>query len=392
MVVLSRGMAVFRELGGFPSGDLWVGLCMSLRTTSGWKEVNTGLASQKPVQEVILKPINLSLPCKCEPLPHLVCNTSPAHLRMVATDFQRKLDEASKRKLGTLRMEARRGKSKSEQAGKDIILERREAWVEFTQSFHPAWEVAPESLQQLRSLVSCKQGGPSTSGAPSASAALAPSTGAGTPAPEAEAALQRLLRTSASEAEAKRSLQTLSMILQNLLSHPTQEKYKARGAKEMGVDVGSVIDREMRTTWESWEASALNCTVGCIHYPRFLECHKCTLSTHPWCFSRAKVPQVFHSRMLSTDSMLFASTRQEVSASSARFRETFEASDGAAAELLKLAGFQSPGNEQGFCMVFLDIVNACHTHSALKDHTLNHFIVLHGSGVRASFQPGSFGI
>ncbi|CAK9039838.1 unnamed protein product, partial [Durusdinium trenchii] len=144
--------------------------------------------------------------------------------QMVATDFQRKLDEASKRKLGTLRM-----------------------------------EVAPESLQQLRSLVSCKQGGPSTSGAPSASAALAPSTGAGTPAPEAEAALQRLLRTSASEAEAKRSLQTLSMILQNLLSHPTQEKYK------------------------------------------------------------------------------------EVSASSARFRETFEASDGAAAELLKLAGFQQEG-------------------------------------------------
>lgn len=42
---------------------------------------------------------------------------------------------------------------------------------------------------------------------------------------DAETALQQLLR-GANAAEAKKALQTLSMILQNLTSHPTQEKYK----------------------------------------------------------------------------------------------------------------------------------------------------------------------
>ena len=44
---------------------------------------------------------------------------------------------------------------------------------------------------------------------------------------DAETALQQLLR-GANAAEAKKALQTLSMILQNLTSHPTQEKYKVR--------------------------------------------------------------------------------------------------------------------------------------------------------------------
>ena len=45
---------------------------------------------------------------------------------------------------------------------------------------------------------------------------------------DAETALQQLLR-GANAAEAKKALQTLSMMLQNLTSHPTQEKYKVRG-------------------------------------------------------------------------------------------------------------------------------------------------------------------
>lgn len=44
---------------------------------------------------------------------------------------------------------------------------------------------------------------------------------------DAETALQQLLR-GANAAEAKKALQTLSMMLQNLTSHPTQEKYKVR--------------------------------------------------------------------------------------------------------------------------------------------------------------------
>ena len=109
--------------------------------------------------------------------------------RTVATDFQRKLDEASKRKLANSRM-----------------------------------EVAPESLQQLRSLVTCSL--------PSKTDERERLTRArGEVPPEAETALQQLLKQS-SEAEAKRSLQTLSMILQNLVSHPTQEKYKAGGKLE----------------------------------------------------------------------------------------------------------------------------------------------------------------
>lgn len=75
-------------------------------------------------------------------------------LRMVATNFQRKLEEVSRRK-GVHRM-----------------------------------EVAPESLQQLRSLVSCRV---------------------------EEVQLKKL---------DKRTLQTVAMMLQKLTSHPKEEKYK----------------------------------------------------------------------------------------------------------------------------------------------------------------------
>ncbi|CAJ1365871.1 unnamed protein product [Effrenium voratum] len=134
--------------------------------------------------------------------------------QVAAVDFHRKLDEAWKRKPTVSRM-----------------------------------EVAPESMQMLRSLVSCQSRRDSSEN--------------GAKALSADAALQQLLRGAPGAPgtpRGKRSLQTLSMILQNLMDNPGQEKF------------------------------------------------------------------------------------QEVNALSARFRETFEGTSGAAGQLLRLAGFEQQGD------------------------------------------------
>lgn len=116
-------------------------------------------------------------------------------------------------------------------------------------------EISPESLQMLRSMI-----------APvSTSNGTCPSLGAGSNGDsealrhwfgQVESHLRRLLRSAGSKAEAKKHLQTTSLIVHNLVANPTQEKYR------------------------------------------------------------------------------------EVNTSSARVRETFSGSDGGAAELLQLAGFE----------------------------------------------------
>lgn len=104
--------------------------------------------------------------------------------QMAAADFQWKLDEACKRKVTTSRM-----------------------------------ELASESLQMLRSLVAGRTAGSLENGD-------APKENWPRWFEKADAAVQGLLRTASTAAEARRCIQTLSMILQNLVANPGQERYR----------------------------------------------------------------------------------------------------------------------------------------------------------------------
>eukprot|EP00439_Symbiodinium_sp_Y106_P022833 s5837_g2.t2 len=107
--------------------------------------------------------------------------------QMAAADFQRKLDEACKRKVTTSRM-----------------------------------ELASESLQMLRSLVA----GRSSSGSGALENGDAPKESWPRWFEKADAAVQGLLRTAGTAGEARRCIQTVSMILQNLVANPGQERYR----------------------------------------------------------------------------------------------------------------------------------------------------------------------
>lgn len=109
------------------------------------------------------------------------------------SDFQMKLEEASRRKTTT--------------ASQRI-------------------EISPESLKMLRSMV-CPANRISGSGC------LGAATSANNSSEalrhwfeEVESNLRRLLRSAGSKSDAKRSLQTISIVVHNLVTNPTQEKYR----------------------------------------------------------------------------------------------------------------------------------------------------------------------
>lgn len=107
--------------------------------------------------------------------------------QMAAADFQKKLEEAAKRK---------------------------------PTSSSQRIEIAPESLHLLKLLVSPKT-------VPQSQICLSKeSESVRAWFCQVDEALRRLLRSAASKAEAKRSLQTTSMILNNLVSNPGLEKYR----------------------------------------------------------------------------------------------------------------------------------------------------------------------
>lgn len=109
--------------------------------------------------------------------------------QIAANDFQRKMDDAAKRKSATVQR----------------------------------IEIASESLHVLRSLLSVSTNGTLR---PSSTDGETEAQGLRNWFSQVEASLTRLLHETPTAAEAKKTLQTASMVVHNLLTHPGQDKYR----------------------------------------------------------------------------------------------------------------------------------------------------------------------
>lgn len=115
--------------------------------------------------------------------------------QMAAADFQRKLEETTKKKAANTCLRV---------------------------------EIASESMQMLKSLVAStsSQNGANQVAASASSMGVANAESVKSWFAHVEESLQSLLRSAESQVDAKRSLQTVSMIIHNLVNSPAQEKFR----------------------------------------------------------------------------------------------------------------------------------------------------------------------